>query len=193
MRKWLFLVVCFFPMLSFAQMEIGLGMEINSTPAEYVDHIVKTWGVDKDKIVYVTDETSLFKLSRNMQESLLSFTEGKLSTSADLLNGKIKASGKRKKSACGLSLNNLDIANIKKHLRKGKNYQNLTFKRITDNSEYTIGDELTTVMVYSQKFDYVINEYFEMIKKLAEENVDYIILTFDDEITRQIPGALSNK
>lgn len=189
MRKWFFLVVCFFPLVSLAQM----GMEINSTPQEYVDHIVTTWGIDKDKIVYVTDETSLFKLSRNIQGSLLSFAQGALSTSADLLDGKVKESGKRKKSACGLSLNNLDIDNIKKKLKKGKNYQKLTLKRLSDNSEYTIGEALTTVMIYTQKFDYVINDYFEVIKKLAEENVDYIILTFDDEITRQIPGALHNK
>lgn len=190
MLKRLFLVVCLFPMISVAQK--GIGVEINSTPQEYVEHIVATWGVDKDKIVYITDETSLFKLSRSIQGSLLSFTQGPLSTSADILNGKVTEAGKRKKSTCGLSLNNLDIDHIKKYLKKGKNYQKLTLKRMSDNSAYEIGEDLTTVLMYSQKLDYVIGEYFQIIKQLEAEDVDYMILCFDDEITRQIPGALSN-
>ncbi|MBB1149598.1 hypothetical protein H4K35_05530 [Myroides sp. NP-2] len=190
MLKRLFLVVCLFPMISFAQK--GIGVEINSTPQEYVEHIVATWGVDKDKIVYITDETSMFKLSRSIQGSLLSFTQGPLSTSADILNGKVTEAGKRKKSTCGLSLNNLDIDHIKKYLKKGKNYQKLTLKRMSDNSAYEIGEDLTTVLMYSQKLDYVIGEYFQIIKQLEAEDVDYMILCFDDEITRQIPGALSN-
>ncbi|MDM1407070.1 hypothetical protein [Myroides sp. DF42-4-2] len=190
MLKRLFLVVCLFPMISVAQK--GIGVEINSTPQEYVEHIVATWGVDKDKIVYITDETSLFKLSRSIQGSLLSFTQGPLSTSADILNGKVTEAGKRKKSTCGLSLNNLDIDHIKKYLKKGKNYQKLTLKRMSDNSAYEIREDLTTVLMYSQKLDYVIGEYFQIIKQLEAEDVDYMILCFDDEITRQIPGALSN-
>ena len=190
MLKRLFLVVCLFPLISVAQK--GIGVEINSTPQEYVEHIVATWGVDKDKIVYITDETSLFKLSRSIQGSLLSFTQGPLSTSADILNGKVTEAGKRKKSTCGLSLNNLDIDHIKKYLKKGKNYQKLTLKRMSDNSAYEIGEDLTTVLMYSQKLDYVIGEYFQIIKQLEAEDVDYMILCFDDEITRQIPGALSN-
>jgi hypothetical protein len=40
--------------------------------------------------------------------------------------------------------------------------------------------------------DYYINDYFKIIKEFSQQGVDYIIITFDDEITSQIPGALNN-
>ena len=40
--------------------------------------------------------------------------------------------------------------------------------------------------------DYVIQGYFKVLEEFAGQGVDYVIITFDNEITSQIPGALNN-
>ncbi|MGG5508032.1 MULTISPECIES: hypothetical protein [unclassified Myroides] len=199
MKKWLTLVAFACPLLFFGQTEIPqgeqaialsqLGVSLDHiTPKEYEDHIVETWRVDRNKIVYVTTEMSLFKLASSLHGSMLSFAEGQKSTSAEILDGRRM----NDKKACGIALNNLDLDNVKKHLKKGKNYQKLKLKRLTDNSDYQIGDDLTTVLIYSKKLDYFIGDYFTILNEYNKQNVDYVLIVLDDEITSQIPGALNN-
>ncbi|MBB1140748.1 hypothetical protein [Myroides sp. WP-1] len=199
MRKWLTLVACACPLLFFGQTEMPQGEQTialsqlgvsldNITPKEYEDHIVQTWNIDRNKIVYVTTEMSLFRLASSLHGSMLSFAEGQKSTSAEILDGR-KMNDKK---ACGIALNNLDLDNVKKHLKKGKNYQKLKLKRLTDHSDYQLGEELTSVLIYSKKLDYFIGDYFKIVTEYNKQNVDYVLIVFDDEITSQIPGALNN-
>lgn len=185
MNKFLKIITVLFPMVLFGQ-----GMEIKDTPKEYVDHIVNIWEVDSNKIVYISDETSLFKLASVFHESVLSFVEGKLSTSAEILDGRRKWN----KKVCGLALNNLDVENVKKHLRKGHDYNKIQFKRMTDDTTFSFSaDTMTTVLVYSKKLDYVIGDYFKVLKEFSDKGMDYVIISMDDEVLRQIPGALSQR
>lgn len=183
MNKILQSILLIFPVLVFGQ-----GMAINDTPKEYIDHIVNVWEVDSNNIVYISDETSLLKLAGILHNSVLSFAEGELSTSAEILDGKREVD----KDVCGLALNNLDLKNIQKHLKKGNDYTQIRLKKLTDNTAFNLSNNLTTVLLYSKKMDYYINDYFKIIKEFSQQGVDYIIITFDDEITSQIPGALNN-
>lgn len=183
MNQFLKIIIFLFPVFLFGQ-----GMEIKDTPKEYVDHLVNIWEVDANKIVYISNETSIFKLASVFHESVLSFVEGKLSTSAEILDGRRKWN----KKVCGLALNNLDIQNVKKHLRKGHDYSKIRLKKLADNTEFSFGDgSLTTVLVYSKKLDYVIGDYFKVLKDFSDKGMDYVIITMDNEILSQIPGALS--
>lgn len=185
MNKVLKIIVFLFPVILFGQ-----GMEIKDTPKEYIDHIVDIWEVDSNNIVYISDETSLFQLASVLHESVLSFVEGKLSTSAEILDGRRKLN----KKVCGLALNNLDIDNVKKHLRKGHDYTKINLKRMTDDTDFYFSNErITTVLVYSKKLDYVIGDYFKVLKEFSEKGMDYVIITLDNEITSQISGALSQE
>lgn len=177
------IIVLLFPVVLFGQ-----GMEIKDTPKEYVDHIVNVWEVDSDKIVYISDETSIFKLASVFHNSILTFAEGKLSTSAEILDGKRKLN----KKTCGLALNNLDPENVKKHLRKGHDYTKIRLKKMVDDTDFKFSDErITTVLVYSKKLDYFIGDYFQVLKEFSEKGMDYVIIALDNEITSQIPGALN--
>lgn len=40
--------------------------------------------------------------------------------------------------------------------------------------------------------DYVRQDYFKFLENFARQGVDDVIITFDNEITSQIPGALNN-
>ncbi|WP_413514140.1 hypothetical protein [Myroides odoratus] len=185
MSKIFKIIIFLFPFIVFGQ-----GMEIKDTPKEYIDHIVNIWEVDSNKIIYISNETSLFKLASNFHESVLSFVEGKLSTSAEILDGRRKWN----KKVCGLALNNLDIENVRKHLRKGNDYTKIHLKRIVDDTEFNFkNDSMTTVLVYSKKLDYVINDYFKVLKEFSDKGMDYVIITMDNEILSQIPGALSQE
>lgn len=176
-------------LLLFPTILLGQGIQIKDTPEEYVNHIVKVWEVDKDKIVYVSAETSLLKLASILHSSVLSFVKGELSTSAEILDGRREID----KDACGLTLNNLELDNVKQHLKKGNDYTKVRLKRLTDNADFNFNnDRITTVLIYSKKMDYVINDYFKVLKEFSKQGTDYVIITFDDEITRQIPGALNN-
>ncbi|WP_430613398.1 hypothetical protein [Flavobacterium sp. JP2137] len=183
MNKVLKIIIFLFPIILFGQ-----GMEIKDTPKEYVDHIVNIWEVDSSKIVYISKETSLFKLASVFHESVLAFVAGNLSTSAEILDGRRKWN----KKVCGLALNNLDIENVKKHLRKGHDYSKIRFKRVADGTEFNFNNEnMTTVLIYSKKLDYVIGDYFKVLKGFSDKGMDYVIITMDNEILSQIPTALS--
>ena len=41
--------------------------------------------------------------------------------------------------------------------------------------------------------DFFIQDYFKVIEEFSKQGVDYVIIAFDNEITAQIPGALSNE
>ena len=177
------IVFLLFPIVLFAQ-----GPKFDDTPKEYVNHIVNLWDVDSDKIVYITDKTTLSDLSSIMHNSILSFVKGKQSTSAEILDGRRQVDS----TACGLALNNLELDNVKKHLKEGKDYTKMHLKKAADNTPYEFSDKLTTILIYSKKLDGFLGDYFTILRDFNKKGVDYVIIIFDNEINNQIPGALKN-
>lgn len=167
----------------------GQPKEINETPKQYLEHITNTWDVDPNKVVYISDKTSLEDLSSIMHNSVLSFVKGENSTSAEILDGKRIVDP----NACGLALNNLELENVLKHLKEGNDYTAINLKRLVDNGNFTFSDKLTTVLIYSKKLDALVADYFHVLKDFSEKDVDYVLVIFDNEITEQIPGAIKNK
>lgn len=84
-------------MLLFPAILLGQGAEIKETPDEYLNHIVEKWNVDSNKIVYISNQTSMVDLAQNLHNSVLSFTKGELSTSAEILDGRREVD----ESVCG--------------------------------------------------------------------------------------------
>ena len=174
--------------LLFPAILLGQGAEIKETPEEYLNHIVETWNVDSNKIVYISNETSMVDLAQNLHNSVLSFTKGELSTSAEILDGRREVD----ESVCGLALNNLNVENVEENLKDGKDYTKFHLKKLADNTDFNLTDSTTAILIYSKKMDYVIQDYFKVLEEFAGQGVDYIIITFDNEITSQIPEALNN-
>lgn len=177
------LILLLFPVTMLAQ-----DIEIKDTPQEYIEHVAKTWSVNKENIVYVTNKTTLTDLASVIHTSLLSFVKGELSTAAEILDGRRTIDP----AACGLPVNNLDIENVKKHLKTGNDYRKIHFKRVKDNSDFKFSDKLTSVLLYSKKLDYFLGDYFKVMKEFSKKDADYIIIVFDNEVSTQIPGALKN-
>lgn len=163
--------------------------EINENPEQYMQHIVSSWQVDPQKIVYITNETDLEDLATVMHNSVLAFVQKEQSTSAEILDGKRE----KDPDACGLALNNLELQNVYQHLKNGNDYTSISFKKLKDNEPYFFSDKLTAVLIYSKRIDAFIADYFKVLKDFEHKNVDYVIVVFDNEITSQIPGAISNE
>lgn len=184
MNNYFKIIILLFPFILFGQ-----GVEITGTPSQYVEHISEVWKVDKDRIVYISDESTLDDLSTTLHNSILSFAKGKLSTSAEILDGKRALDP----DACGLALNNLNIENVTNHLKTGNDYTGLHLKKVVDNSDFRFKNELTSVLIYSKKLDFFVGDYFKALKEFSKKGVGYVIIIFDNEINSQIPGALQNQ
>ncbi len=183
MGNFLKILLFFYPIISFSQ-----SVEITDTPQEYIQHISKVWDVDQNKIVYITNQSTLDDLASVIHNSVLTFVAGELSTSAEILDGRRIVNPKQ----CGLALNNLDLENIKKHLQKGNDYRKIQLKKVIDDTDYIFNNQLTTVLIYSKKLDFFMGDYFKVLKELSQRNVDYLIIIFDNEINNQIPNALKS-
>lgn|SRR5690606_23740129 len=183
MQKIIGIIIVFFPTIIFGQ-----ALEIKDTPNEYIEHIVKVWDIDKQRIVYISNQSTLEELSTILHNSILSFVKGNYSTSAEILDGKREIDPQ----ACGLALNNLEIENIKKNLKLGNDYTKIHLKKIVDDSNFEFDDKLTTVLLYSKKLDFFTGDYFRVLKELSKKDIEYVIIVFDNEINEQIPNALKN-
>lgn len=93
---------------------------------------------------------------------------------------------------CGLALNDLNVENVEENLKDGKDYTKFHLKKLADSTDFNLTDSTTAILIYSKKMDYVIQGYFKVLEEFAGQGVDYVIITFDNEITSQIPGALNN-
>ena len=113
MQKIIRIIIIFIPAIFFGQT-----LEIKDTTNEYIEHIIKVWDIDKQRIVYISYKSSLEGLSTILHNSILSFVKENYSTSAEILDGKREIDSQ----ACGLALNNLEIENIKKNLKLGNDY-----------------------------------------------------------------------
>src|SRR5690606_40444524 len=82
--------------LLFPAILLGQGVEIKETPKEYLNHIVETWNVDSNKIVYISNETSMVDLAQNLHNSVdrkstrLNSSHVKISYAVFCLKKKIK-------------------------------------------------------------------------------------------------------
>ena len=83
MGNFLKILLFFYPIISFSQ-----SVEITDTPQEYIQHISKVWDVDQNKIVYITNQSTLDDLASVIHNSVLTFVAGELSTSAEILDGR---------------------------------------------------------------------------------------------------------
>lgn len=164
--------------------------EINDSPEEYIEHISTTWALEKNKVVYISNEDNMLNLMNNFHNSVFVFVKDNLSTSADIINEKDKPEA----DVCGLSLGNLDVKHINESLKDGKDYTQIKFKRMVDGTDYQFSDQLTSVLVYSKKLDFYIKDYITILTQLYKENnVDYVLICMDNEVLAKIPDALQTE
>lgn len=179
----LFILLC--PLLLIAQ-------DSSSQKSDYMESVVNKFHIDSSKIYYVTDKSAK-EFITNMQSSILAFVKGNQSTSVDAIKVKSDTGEDVSLNSCNAD-KTVSNTLIESFLTTEKNYKGLVLKNLKTGNLYSLPKDRTiAVLLFSKKMGSFVEPYIFRSKTLQEkENIDYIIITMDEEDLNEIKNIFKN-